>query len=86
MADNIFKFIFFNENLCILIKISQKFVPKCRYDGLAPNRRQAIIYEQMMAWLTDTYESLSLNELTIKVMKHLSIISQDFVDHLETSI
>ena len=26
--DNIFKYIFFNENIWILIKISQKFIPR----------------------------------------------------------
>ena len=52
-ADDIFKCIFVNEQFCVLIKISLKFVPKGPIDnntarglenGLAPNRRQAIIW------------------------------------------
>ena len=53
LADDIFKCILENEKLCILIKISLKFVPKDSFDnnpafcsgsGLAPNRRQATIW------------------------------------------
>ena len=52
-ADYIFRCIFMNEKFCILIKISLKFVPKGPIDinpgfglddGLAPHRRQAIIW------------------------------------------
>ena len=52
-ADDIFKCIFLNENVWIPIKISLKFVPKGpinKYssissdNGLAPARRQAIIW------------------------------------------
>ena len=51
-ADDIFKCIFLNENVLIAIKISLKFVPKgpeqyssiCSDNGLAPSRRQAIIW------------------------------------------
>ena len=52
-ADDIFKRIFFNENVWISIKISLEFVPKGPINniptlgsgnGLAPNRRQAIIW------------------------------------------
>ena len=51
--DDIFKCIFLNEKFCILITISLKFVHNCSIDnkpsialdnGLAPNRRQAIIW------------------------------------------
>ena len=47
--DDIFKFIFFNENVSLAIIISLKFVPKGPInsfgsdDGLAPARWQAII-------------------------------------------
>ena len=53
LADDIFKHIFFNENVWISIKISPKFVPKGpikQYssigsgNGLALFRRQAIIW------------------------------------------
>ena len=53
LAGNIFKCIFLNEKVRILIKISLMFVPKGLIDNnqalvkimafLAPNRRQAII-------------------------------------------
>ena len=52
-ADDIFKCIFLNENVWILIKISLKFVPKGPINNipslvqimvLAPSRRQAIIW------------------------------------------
>ena len=32
-ADVIFRCIFLNENICILIRISMKFVPKCPIDN-----------------------------------------------------
>ena len=51
--DDIFKCIFLNENMLISIKISLKFVPNGQINnipafgldnGLAPTRRQAIIW------------------------------------------
>ena len=45
--DDIFKCIFVNENISILIKSSLKFVPKgpiYNIPALAPERRQAIIW------------------------------------------
>ena len=51
--DDIFKYIFLNKNVYISIEISLKFVPKgpinnipamVRVKGLAPIRRQAIIW------------------------------------------
>ena len=42
-ADDVFKCIFCNENVCILIKISLKFVPK----GLINN---IPALDQVMAW------------------------------------
>ena len=42
-ADDIFKCIFFNENICISIKISLKFVPKCPINNIP-----ALV--QIMAW------------------------------------
>ena len=52
-ADNIFQCVFLNENCCILIELSLKFVTKCSIhkicsigsdNGMAPIRRQAIIW------------------------------------------
>ena len=42
-ADNIFKGIFSNENVRILIQFSLKFVPKCAIDN-----KSALV--QVMAW------------------------------------
>ena len=52
IEDNIFKCIFFNENIWISITISLKFVPKGSIDnkftgtgnGLVPNRQEAITW------------------------------------------
>ena len=52
-ADDVFKYIFMNEKFSILLRISLKFVPNGPIDnnpafgfdnGLAPNRRQTIIW------------------------------------------
>ena len=46
-ADDIFKRIFVNENIWILIKISLKFVPNGPINNipaLVPSRQQAIIW------------------------------------------
>ena len=43
LTNNIFKWIFFNENVCILIKISLKFVPR----GPINNIPSLV---QIMAW------------------------------------
>ena len=43
MAGDIFKFIFFNQNYCIWIQISWKYVPKGPVD-----KKPALI--QIMAW------------------------------------
>ena len=76
-ADDIFKCIFFFENVWILIKILLKFVPKVRINNIP-----ALV--QIMAWcrpgdkplsepmvvslLTHLYASLDLNEITIHVL------------------
>ena len=71
-ADSIFKCIFLNENFRISNKISLKFVPKGpikQYsstgsdNGLAPNRRQAIIWINDRQCWRRLYASLGLNEL-----------------------
>ena len=66
-ADNIFKCIFFNENIWILIKISLKFVPESLIGNMS-------VWIQVMAWrrtgdkpllepmMTQFNASLSLNE------------------------
>ena len=70
-ADDILKWIFFNENIWILIKLSLKFVPNGQQtsigsgNGLALNRRQAIIWtnQGLVYWCINA--SLSLIELKI---------------------
>ena len=72
--DDIFKCIFFNENVCLSITISLKFVPKgptnnipalVPDNGLGLNRRQAIIWtnDGLVYWCI--YASLGLNEWII---------------------
>ena len=67
LAANIFKCIFLNENICILIKISLKFVPRGPFDI-----KSALVHvmawhqtgdkplsEPMMACVADAYMSHS---------------------------
>ena len=70
-ADNIFKCIYLNENLCVLTRISLKFVPKGWYqtsigsdNGLAPNRWQAIIWTNDGLVYCCLHALLDLSELT----------------------
>ena len=73
LADNIFRCVFLNENICILIKISLNFVPKVPIDnkpsigldnGLVPNRRQAIIWSNADPVHWCIYTALGGDELT----------------------
>ena len=72
LADNIFKCIFLNEETLILIKISLKFVLKGPINknsstgsdnGLAPTRRQAIIWTNVDPVHKHIYVSLGEDEL-----------------------
>ena len=89
--DDVFKCIFLNENISTSIKISLKFVPKVpilqyssigSYIGLAPFRRQAIIWTRQW-WLVywRIYASLGLNELTENASEW-----QGFYLHLNTGM
>ena len=78
-ANDIFKCIFVNEKFCILIKISLTFVPKWSNwqsssigldNGLAPNRRQAIIWTNADPINWRIYATLKGGELT-----HMFIVS-----------
>ena len=74
-ADDVCRCIFVNEKFCILIKISLKFVAKGQIDnnqvsviisldnGLAPNRRQAIIWTNAEPVHWCIYASLGGDEL-----------------------
>ena len=67
--DDNFKCIFLNENIQIAIKFSLKFVTKCLIgmgsdNGLAPKRRQAIIWTNYASVYWRMYASLGLSEWT----------------------
>ena len=76
MAKKIFKCIFFNEKVWILIQISLKFIPKGPINnklpdnGLSPNRWQAIIstIDGLDYWCI--YASPGLNGLTHWILRH----------------
>ena len=76
--DDNFKCIVINENACISFKISLKFVPNQQYssigsdNGLAPSRRQAIIWtnDGLVYW--HIYASLYLNQLKISMCDSVS--------------
>ena len=75
LADDSFKCIFVNENIWISIKIWLKFVPKGRINilysnigsnnGLAPTRRQAIIWTNADPIHWYIYAALGGDELTL---------------------
>ena len=68
MSQITFLSIFLNENICISIKLSLKFVPKgpvnniVSNNGLAPTRRQTIIWTNDGLRYRRIYASLGLNE------------------------
>ena len=77
-ADDIFRCIFMNEKICILIKISLKFVPKgpinnnpawCLDNGLVPNKRQAIIWTNAAWFSWPIYVALGGDELSSQFSK-----------------
>ena len=86
-VDAIFTCIFFNENCCIFIKFSLKYVRKSLIDN-----NPALV--QIMAWRrsgdkplsepmmislqTHIYASLGLNELTLKLQRYLAWSRQPF--------
>ena len=73
-ADDMFRYMFLNEKLCVLIKTSPKFVPKgpiknnpkLVYIMAWPWNRDKALSEPVMHGLIHShiYESLGLNELT----------------------
>ena len=70
-ADDIFKCIFLNENVWILIKISLKFVPK----GLI-NNIPALV--QIMAWRRPGDKPLS-ETMMVKLLTHICITRPQWV-------
>ena len=63
LADNIFRCIFFNENLWILIKISLKFIPKGQI-----NKIPALA--EMMAWRRPGDKPLS-EPMFVSLLMHM---------------
>ena len=76
-ADKIFKCIFLNENVWILLKILLKFVPEVWINNIpALVQVMALHWPAIIwtndGWFTDAYMSLSLNELMAFVHSVLS--------------
>ena len=76
-ADDIFKRIFVNENVCISIKISLKFVPKGSINNIA-----ALV--QIMAWCRPGDKPLS-EPMPVSLQMHISITQPQWVNHLISS-
>ena len=64
-ADNFFNFIFLNENLCILIQISLKFVPR------VIDNQQALVH--IMVWHQKGDEPLFESMITFGAGKYLPL-------------
>ena len=64
-TDNIFKCIFLNKSVCILIKISLKFVPKGPIDNIP-----ALV--QIMAWRRPGDKPLS-EPMIVRVSSHICV-------------
>ena len=64
-ADDVFKYIFLNENVRILIKISLKFIPKSPINNIP-----ALI--QIMAWGRSGDKPLS-EPMTVSLMTHICV-------------
>ena len=76
-TDAIFKCIFLNENVCISINISLRFVPTCPINNIPAlvqimasvlTRRQAVIWTNDGLGYRRIYVSLDLNELDVQTL------------------
>ena len=70
-ADDIFKHIFFNENVWILIKISLKFVPKGPINNIP-----ALV--QVMAWRRPGDKPLS-EAMVVRLLTHICVTRPQWV-------
>ena len=70
-ADDIFRRIFLNENVCISLKISLKFVPKVRINNIP-----ALV--QIMAWRRPGDKPLS-EPMMISLLTHIYVIRPQWV-------
>ena len=83
-ADDVFKCIFFNENVLISLKISPKFVPKVPINNIPAlvqilawcrSGKKPLSEPMIVSLLTHIYASLGLNELT-----HWGLLTQKYVN------
>ena len=72
--DDIFKCNFFNENVCILIKISLKFVPVCPINNIP-----ALV--QIMAWRRSGDKPLS-DPMMVRLPPHICVTRPQWVKDL----
>ena len=75
--DNIFKWIFLNENVWILIKISLKFVPKGRINNIP-----ALV--EIMAWRRPGNKPLS-EPMMVSLLTHICITRPQWVNLIQFS-
>ena len=75
-ADDIFKCIFFNENIWILIKISLRIVPKGRINNIP-----ALV--QIMAWRRSGDKPLS-EPMIVSLPTHICVTRPQWVNTFET--
>ena len=73
-ADDIFKCMFFNENCCILIKISLKYVRKVPIDN-----NPALV--QIMAWCRLGDKPLS-ESMMVKLLTHICVTRPQWVKNV----
>ena len=73
-AEDIFKYIFLNENVWIPIKISLKFLPKCRINNVP-----ALV--QIMAWRRPGDKPLS-EPMMVSVLTHICVTRPQWVSIL----
>ena len=64
-ADDIFRRIFFNKDVCISLKISLKFVPMVRINNIP-----ALV--QIMAWCRPVHKPLS-ESIMVSLPKHICV-------------
>ena len=76
--DDIFKFIFLNENVWILIKISLKFVPKSPIDNIP-----ALF--QIMAWHRPGDKPLS-EAMTVSLLAHICVTRPQWVKYISLPV
>ena len=72
--DNIFKYIFLNEKVLILIKISLKFFPKCSINNIS-------VLVQIMAWRWPGDKPLT-EPMVVSFPTHICVTRPQWVKHI----